>query len=803
MLETDDDLRYYRSIRARYGSDDFLIVTYTPDSALFDPATLGRLRALRDGLANIERVASVTSILDVPLLESPPLALQDLPDGIRYLDDPDMDLALARRELVTSPLYRNLVISPGARTAALRVDFEQDDAFRVSWDARERLRERQLATALAREEIRELARLDAELRDATRLRLAREQQDIAAIRTVMARHADGATLHLGGVPMIVADSIDFIRRDMLIFGIGVLIFLVVILQVDFKRLRWTVLPMVTCLGTSLVMVGLLGLTDWRVTVVSSNFLSLLLILTLALTLHLIVRYRELHALTPDAVQRMLVSETVRTKWAPCLYTALTTMVAFGSLLVSDIRPVIDFGWMMVIGLAVAFLLSFTLFPAGLMLLQPGRTRRRRDLTGRITEYLAGIVERRPTAMLTVYGIACAICILGMTRLTVENRFIDYYKESTEIFRGMELIDRQLGGTTPLEVIVDAPLRPAGPGRDAAQPDSPSTRTGDEDSDEFESFGEELDAEAGLTATSYWFNSRRLPQVERIHAYLDGLPETGKVMSLATVIRVLAELEPSVIEDDFKLAIVYKRLPDEVRQALFAPYLSDDGNQLRFAIRVFETDPTLRRQALLDEIRSHLTGPLGLDADQIHLTGMLVLYNNMLQSLFRSQILTLGAVFGAIALMFLVVFRSARIAAIAILPNAVAGVMVLGVMGWAKIPLDLMTITIAAITVGIAVDNTIHYVHRFTAEFPKDRRYWPTVHRCHGTIGRAMYYTSVTIMLGFSILALSTFVPTIYFGVLTGLAMVVALLADMTLLPVLLVVLRAGGPAAPDESDTAG
>jgi predicted RND superfamily exporter protein len=802
VLETDDDLRYYRAIRARYGSDDYLIVTYTPDSPLFEPATLDVVRELRDALAGIERVASVTSILDVPLLQSPPLALQDLPDGIRYLEEPETDAALARRELVSSPLYRNLVISPDARTTALRVDFEQDDEVRALREARERLRERQLTADLSQAETRELERLDEQVRDAAGQRLAREQQDIAAVRAVIARFTDGATLHLGGVPMIVADSIDFIRRDMLIFGIGVLAFLVVILKVDFKRPRWIMLPMATCVATGLIMVGLLGLVDWRVTVVSSNFLSLLLILTLALTLHLIVRYRELHTLKPEASQRILVVQTVRSKWTPCLYTALTTMVAFGSLLVSDIRPVIDFGWMMVLGLGVAFLLSFTLFPAGLMLLQPGRTRLRADLTGRITEFFARLVERRPTAMLVTYGVACLICVVGMTRLTVENRFIDYYKRSTEIYQGMELIDRELGGTTPLEVIVNAPGAAADAPRDDSMEDE-ADDTVDELADEFESFGEQADAEAGITATSYWFNSRRLPQVERIHAYLDGLPETGKIMSLATVTRVLAELEPSMLEDDFELAIVYKRLPEDVREALFEPYLSEDGEQLRFSIRVFESDPDLRRQALLDEIRDQLTGPLALDAGQVRLTGMVVLYNNMLQSLFRSQILTLGAVFGAIMLMFLVLFRSPRIAAIAIVPNAVAGVMVLGVMGWADIPLDLMTITIAAITVGIAVDNTIHYVHRFTTEFDKDRRYWPTVHRCHGSIGRAMYYTSVTIMLGFSILALSNFVPTIYFGLLTGIAMVIALLADMTLLPVLLVVFRGAGPPASDAAGTSG
>jgi predicted RND superfamily exporter protein len=789
ILETDDDLRYYRSIRSRYGSDEFLVVTYTPDTLLFNDAAIADLRALRDDLIGLDRVASVVSILDVPLLESPPIHLDDLPDGVHRLEDADTDRALAQKELLTSPLYRNLVLSPDGRTTALRVDLHPDHEYQVLWEARDLLRERQLELELSIGEQRELEALDQRVMDYSQTLLEQQAKDIAAVRAVMERHKDGAQLHLGGVPMIVADSIDFIRRDMQVFGIGVLVFLILILKVDFRRPRWITLPLLTCLATGVVMMGLLGLVDWRVTVVSSNFLSLLLILTLALSLHLIVRYRELHRLQPEADQRSLVRETVHSKAVPCLYTALTSMMAFGSLIVSGIGAVIDFGWMMVIGLAVGFLLSFTLFPAGLMLLEPGRPRLKHDLTARITALFARTIQRHHWYTLLFYAAVAVVCAAGMMRLTVENRFIDYYRKSTEIYQGMELIDRQLGGTTPLEVIIDAPpdLEPVEPEADLVPDDET-----DEFADEFAEFEEGLGDEAGITADSYWFNSRRLPDVVRIHDYLDGLGESGKVISLATVARVLGKLDEDVLDEDFMLSVVYKKLPDDVKQTLFEPYLSDDGDQLLFSVRVFESDPGLRRQALIDKIRRHLIDEEGLADEQVHLTGMLVLYNNMLQSLFRSQILTLGAVFIAIVIMFLVLFRSLRIAAIALVPNVISAVLVLGVMGWAGIPLDLMTITIAAITVGIGVDDSIHYVHRFLEEFPQDRDYWPTVHRCHRTIGRAMYYTSITIILGFSILALSNFVPTIYFGLLTGLAMLVALLANMTLLPVLLVVFRGAG-----------
>ncbi len=781
VLETDDDLRYYRAIRARYGSDDYLIVTYTPQRALFDTATLDDLRMLRDELAALPNVARVTSILDVPLVMSPPVGLDDIANGIRYLEDADTDRALARQELTTSPLYRDLLISADAHTTAIRVDMRQDEAYVRLRERRDDLRERDLSDGLTVQQSSELADLESAIDAMTQALIRQEEQDIDSVREIMRRHGDTATLHLGGVPMIVADSIDFIRGDLVVFGSGVLVFLIVILASAFKKKRWIFLPLLTCAATCVFMLGLLGLLDWRVTVVSSNFLALLLILCLALTLHIIVRFRETHILKPEADQFTLVSETVQLIVKPCLYTALTTIVAFGSLLVSGIRPVIDFGWMMSIGIVVAFVYSFTLFPAVLMLMQPGQPRSKMDLTERVTRFFANIVERHSPKTLLVFALLAVIGISGTTQLTVENRFIDYYRKTTEIYRGMELIDRELGGTTPLEVIVDAPTVGENPDDDAYE-------------DEFDDiYADETVAAAGITSRSYWFNSWQLPKVTSIHDDVDALPETGKVLSLASFARVLEQLDPDILSDNFELSIIYERLESDVRDHIFAPYLSEDGDQLRISIRVFESDPSLRRSALMRKIRADLVEQHGLDDGQVHLTGMLVLYNNMLQSLYQSQVLTLGAVLLAILAMFLALFRSIRVAATAIVPVLLSAVLILGLMGWAGIPLDLMTITIAAITVGIGVDDTIHYVHRFRHEFEIDRDYWAAINRCHRTIGRAIYYTSVTIMLGFSILALSRFIPTIYFGVLTSLAMLIALIANMTLLPVLMVTFRTAGP----------
>ena len=291
--------------------------------------------------------------------------------------------------------------------------------------------------------------------------------------------------------------------------------------------------------------------------------------------------------------------------------------------------------------------------------------------------------------------------------------------------------------------------------------------------------------ADITANSYWYNSDGLRDVERLHQYLDNLPETGKVLSVHTGMQLLEALNNDRPYSDFKLAVVFKRLPQEVKDALISPYLSEDGNQLRFSIRLYESDKNLRRQELIDRIYNDLTTKFDLKPEQVTVSGMAVLYNNLLQSLFRSQILTLGAVFGAILLMFIVLFRAFKLSLAAIVPNIIAAGLILGLMGWIGIPLDIMTITIAAINIGIGVDDSIHYIHRFRGEFLQDRNFWEAIRRCHNSIARAMYYTSVTVVLGFSILALSNFIPTIYFGILSGLAMITALIANLMLLPVLI------------------
>ncbi len=781
ILENDQALKYYRSIAARYGSDDMMVITYTPEEDLFSDHSLNDIRVLRDELKQLKRVNSVVSILDVPLTQSPPVSLSELSAGIRTLDTDGIDKQLAKKEFLSSPLYNQLIISPDGKTTAIQVNLKRDKKYQLLLKQRNQLREKQLVSDLTETEINQLNTVSKQFKDYSYKLQDQDKQLIIKIRALISKRQNIAKMHLGGVPMISSDSVDYIRNDLQTFGIGAIVFIIFILAVSFKKPRWVILPMISCILSGVIMVGLLSFLEWRVTVVSSNFISLLLIITLSLCIHIIVRYRELHSLSPEQNQYTLIKESIRSKFLPSFYTTITTMVAFMSLIVSGIRPVIDFGWMMVIGIGIAFIITFTFFPATLLLLKAGKAPVLVDFTGKITGNIAAFIHKFRISTFVIGILFAIVSFIGISLITVENRFIDYYKEHTEIYQGMQLIDKELGGTIPLDIIIDAPAS-------FFEKDTEEFISDDEDDLDLEL---ELDdaSEAGISATSYWFNYNMMEQIAEIHNYLDSLPETGKVLSIYTTVSMLEQLRDNDDLDDFFLSIIYKRVPDEIKSSLMTPYMTADGNQIRFSIRVYDSDRNLRRNDLINKINDHLVNKIGLDKKQVHLTGMLVLYNNMLQSLFKSQILTIGVVFLAILAMFAVLFKSISVAILAIIPNMLAASMVLGLMGLSGIPLDIMTITIAAICIGIAVDDTIHYVHRLEEEYEIDHDYWAAIKRSHVSIGRAMYYTTITITLGFSILALSNFMPMIYFGLLTGFAMLVALLANMTLLPLLIALFK--------------
>ncbi len=776
VLENDADLYYYRQITERYGSGALLLLAYTAENDLFAPETLADLKELRDQLRRIEGVESVTTILDVPLIYTTGTSLSEVADAdnLLTLEKSEVDKETVVRELRENPLYKGRLLSDDGRTTSLLINLPVDREYRDLLNRRYKLRDKEAKGELTGRQARELE----EVSRAYREKLTEIQQEdtriVEEIRAVVDRHRQEAELYLGGVAMIVADMIGFIEKDLLIFGAGVFILLIVTLTVIFRRARWVILSLLCCGAAVVTMIGMLGLMDWRVTVISSNFISLTLILTMALTIHLIERYLEIHARNPEKSQRQLVQETVKTIATPCFYTALTTAVAFSSLVVSEIRPVIDFGLMMAFGLVVSFLLAFILFPASVCLLKKTDSGAVEDFSHPFTMVFADFTERYGKLIIVLTLIIAAVSGIGITRLTVDNRFIDYFKEDTEIYQGMSLIDRKLGGTTPLDLIIDF---------ERGAPE------GGAEEDFFEEDG-------GGDEQSRWYaDNYTMEQFDKIHDFLDSQAKTGQVLSLATLGKIATRLNDGVPLANFELAILYKNLPPEIREMVVEPYVAEDPTQARFAARIIESHRQGSRGDLLVRIEDFLTTKMGLDREQFQFTNMYILYNNMLNSLFRSQIATIGMVFLGIGLMFLILFRSLYLALIGIIPNIMPVTVVLGTMGWLNIPLDMMTITIASITIGISVDDTIHYIHRFQKEFPADRNYLATMKRCHRSIGRAILYTTITITIGFSILVLSNFIPTIYFGIFTGFAMLVAFIADLTLLPRLLILFKPLGREA--------
>ncbi len=783
LLESDEDLRYSRLIKSRYGGYDYLLMTYTPRADLFSDEVLEDLAQLKKELIQIDSVSSVVTILDIPLLESPPVPVKELIANLQTLQSPTVDRELARAELQNSPLYRNLLVSPDLKTTAIQINFWTDAVYANLIARRDRILIKQTLSPLTSAEIAEFKRVTAELKKGRDERKEVRHRDIARIRAIMDNHRQEAQLFLGGISMIADDLISFIKKDLKIFGIGVLFFLIVALGVIFKSKRWVIIPILCCAFSAIAMMGLLGMFDWQVTVISSNFISLQLIITMAITIHLIVRYRGLALSNPGAAHRDLIAETIRVMITPCLFAALTTIAGFGSLLLCNILPVRTFGWMMIAGICVSMGITFLLFPAGLMLVAKKAPRAKKEPKYSLTAALARLTDRFGKSVLVVSAVLFILSAVGISKLVVENSFIDYFKDSTEIYQGMKVIDQQLGGTTPMDVIVELEAGGMSPSEK-----NPAEKTGDEEGfDEFEEF------EKKIEDGRYWFTADRMALVKRIHDYLESVPEIGKVLSLGTMLKIAESMNNGKPLDNFQLALLYGELPDRFKRLVLEPYVSVKHSQLRFSVRIRDSQKSLNRDALLKQIRTDLTGKLGLREENVHLTGLLVLYNNMLQSLFESQILTLGVVVLMLLAMFILLFKSFKLALIALVPNLLAISVVLGFMGWMKIPLDMMTITIAAISIGIAVDNTIHYIYRFKNEFKISQNYLKTMHYCHGSIGYAMYYTSVTIIIGFSILAFSSFLPTIYFGLLTGLAMLIALLAALTLLPQLLITLKPFGP----------
>jgi len=751
LIEGDPDLAYLQEVTERYGSKDFLVLTYTPNEGMVTDNSINNLLSLKYKIQSLNWVHSVITLLDIPLLENSDAPLQERLESFKTLKDEDVDKDRGFKEILNSPVFRNFVISENGNTSGIIVNIKENKKL---------------------ENIENLSKDEIEsYKDNIK---KQNHKNILEIRQVIQSYGDVGKIYLGGIPMIADDMMTFIKSDIVVFGLGVLLFIVVTLWFVFRKLIWIIVPISSCLFSVVIMMGLLGILGWKVTVISSNFIALMLILTMAMNIHMSTRFLQLRKDHPTKNNFEIISLTTNKMFWPILYTVLTTVFAFLSLIFSGIKPIIDFGWMMTFGLVTSFIITFTLLPTLLNFAPTKNISLKKEQDSKITSFLGLVSINNKNIIFGLTGVIVILSVIGISKLEVENSFINYFNKNTEIYKGMKLIDEELGGTTPLEVILKFP-----------NVESEKKTTED---DEFEDWGDEEETDD----EKYWFTKDKIDKISSVHNYLDNLPQVGKVLSFSSIIDVATKLNNNKPLGTLEMGVLYSKIPESIKTEIIDPYLSIENNEARISLRIIDSQENLRRNDLINKISFDLKNKIGLNENEFKLAGVLILFNNLLQSLFKSQILTLGLVMIGIFSMFIVLFRNIKLSLIGVVPNFIAAFFILGIIGLLGIPLDMMTITIAAITIGIAVDNSIHYIYRFKEEFSSIKDYNETLKKCHSTVGIAILNTSITIVFGFSILVLSKFIPTIYFGMFTGLAMLLAMISVLTLLPALILIIKPFG-----------
>ncbi len=747
LIEGDPDLEYLKEITDRYGSKEFLVLTYSPNEGMITESSINNLLSLKYKIQSLDWVHSVITLLDIPLLNNSDAPIQERLESFKTLKDEDVDKERGFEEILDSPVFRNFVISEDGRTSGIIVNLKKNKKLKD----------------IQNKSIKEIEKHRDEIKK-------QNHKNILEIREVIKSYEDIGKIYLGGIPMIADDMMTFIKSDVIVFGLGVLLFIIATLWFVFKKLIWIIVPISSCFFSVIIMIGLLGLLNWKVTVISSNFIALMLILTMAMNIHMSTRFLQLRKLYPEKNNLEILSLTTGKMYWPILYTVLTTIIAFLSLIFSEIKPIIDFGWMMTFGLITSFVITFTLLPTLLNFAPTENISIKEEKDSKITFFLGMLSINNQKSIFIITILIVILSIFGISKLEVENSFINYFSKKTEIYKGMKLIDEELGGTTPLEVILKFPKIK-------------------KELEEDDNFDDDWGEENQQGDEKYWFTKDKIDKIKAVHNYLDDLPQIGKVLSFSSIIDVATQLNNNKPLGTLEMGVLYTKIPETIKTEIIDPYISIKDNEARISVRIIDSQENLRRNELISKINYDLENKLGLNKNEFKLGGILILFNNLLQSLFKSQILTLGLVMIGIFLMFMVLFRNIKLSLIGVVPNFIAAFFILGIIGMLGIPLDMMTITIAAITIGIAVDNSIHYIYRFKEEFSNIKDYEKTLRACHSTVGVAILNTSITIVFGFSILVLSKFIPTIYFGVFTGLAMLLAMISVLTLLPSLLLVVK--------------
>ena len=751
LIEGDPDLKYLQEINEKFGSKDFLVLTLTPNESIISDNVINNILSLKYKIQSLDWVHNVITILDIPLLDSTDEPLMDRIKNYRTLKDENIDRERGFNEIASSPVFKNFVISEDKTTTGIIVNIKNTEANAKQFQSK-----------------KELQTYKDKLKE-------KNHNNILEIREIIKSFSDIGKIHLGGIPMIADDMMTFIKSDIFTFGIGVFLFIVLTLWYVFRKFIWILIPISSCFLSVLIMTGFLGIMGWKVTVISSNFIALMLILTMAMNIHMSTRYLQLKTTLENKPTNELIYLATSKMFWPIAYTVLTTICAFLSLIFSEIKPIIDFGWMMTFGLITSFIVTFTLLPSLLNLMASEKIDVQEKSFTNFTGFLANCSITKKKLIYIISILLIILSIFGISKLKVENSFINYFSKDTEIYRGMKLIDEKLGGTTPLDIILKF-----------------DTKTNNEVSEKNDEFDDWEEDENTSDDSKYWFTKDKIDRIKNVHSYLENLDHIGKVLSFYSIIEIATTLNNNNELGTLEMGVLYTKLPENIKREIVDPYISVTNNEARISLRIKDSSKDLRRNELIKKINYDLHNKLNLKEESYKLGGVLILFNNLLQSLFKSQILTLGLVMLGIFIMFLILFRNVKISLIGVIPNFIAAFSILGLIGLLNIPLDMMTITIAAITIGIAVDNSIHYIYRFIEEFKHKQNYNEVIKICHSSVGVAILNTSITIVFGFSILVLSNFIPTIYFGIFTGIAMLLAMLLVLSLLPALITLIKPFG-----------
>ena len=742
VSQGDEDFKYFSYYQDLFPTKNSLVIAIKSNDKI-DKLLLTEVEKISKKLSALPEVYSVFNINKAPILLLNKTNLLDLAnDNYETIIDTNLAIKDVLNEFAKSPIYSDQIINENKNITSIVIFLNENNK------------------ALDLKENKNIY-LSQGKYYSIKTEIDKERNElIKKIRNIISNSNKDFTYYLGGVEMISSDVISYVKNDILTFSLIVLLIIILILFIIFRRVKWVFAILFTSISAVYLSIGLAGFINFEITAVSANFLSLMFVLSISMNVHIMNNYLQ---------RDIKIIENFRMMFWPCFYTFLTTIVAFVSLVISDIKPVIDFGIIMIIALLIVLISSFVILP--LIVSFFSKEEKSYSLNLSFLKSFYPFAYKNSKYILGLNILIFFISLYGITNLNVENSFIKYFKKNTEIYKGMYLIDNELGGTTPLDIILKFK-------NDDQIIDT--TIKAEEDDLEIEDdfFSDDLFGEEN----NIWFTNEKIETIKFVHQYLESRIEIGKVTSIYSLIDTANQINKSDLSM-FELSVLYNEIPIDYKTDLIDPYLNVEKNMIKISTRVKDSKD-IKRNDLINDINSFLLNEFD-NLEEFKVNGLLVLYNNMLKSLFSSQIKSLGFVILAIFIMFVILFRSLKLSIIGIIPNIFASTFILGLIGLLKIPLDIMTITIAAISIGIAVDNTIHYIYRYKENLKLGRNHSEMIEKTHLTVGNAVLITSIAITAGFLTLCLSNFVPTVYFGLFTSLAMIFAMIGVLITLPSIL------------------